>query len=148
MEFNKEASLLTAGAKALGTFAAKNTGKRMMIGAATGAGVKGAGYMLNGNNQNKTLGGLAGSMLSGATTGAAVGSLASTQNLTGAGKSLSNLGTKVFDNSKTGIGMNTGLGINSVGNALTNSVKLANSRDIELEKLASNILEEAGFIVK
>ncbi|MGL5715817.1 MAG: hypothetical protein ACRCX2_22535 [Paraclostridium sp.] len=134
----KQANLIASGAKALGSFAAKSGAKRALTGAAVGAGVKGTGYALSPNNENKSIGGLAKSMASGATTGALIGHAGSTKNLSSAGNKLTEYGTKVFDSSKNNISAKAGLGMSSAGDFLKNSVKTAN-------ELSDCILKEAGF---
>ena len=113
-------------AKGAKSFASMSTPQRALIGAGTGAALKGITYKPT--SANEGIRGRLGAMAGGAITGGLAGGFASKSRISNLGSKIGDAGEKAFNNAATGVGSekannalgNIGIQMNDVGNKIKN----------------------------
>ena len=118
--------VMPAVAKGAKSFASMSTPQRALIGAGTGAALKGITYKPTGSDKN--IKGRLGAMAGGAITGGLAGGFASKSRISNLGSKIGDAGEKAFNNAAIGVGSekannalgNIGIQMNDVGNKIKN----------------------------
>ena len=113
-------------AKGAKSFASMSTPQRALIGAGTGAALKGITYKPT--SANEGIRGRLGAMAGGAITGGLAGGFASKSRISNLGSKIGDAGEKAFNNAAIGVGSekannalgNIGIQMNDVGNKIKN----------------------------
>ena len=113
-------------AKGVKSFASMSTPKRALIGAGTGAALKGITYKPT--SADEGIKGRLGAMAGGAITGGLAGSFASKSRISNLGSKIGDAGEKAFNNAAIGVGSekannalgSIGIHMNDVGNKIKN----------------------------
>lgn len=113
-------------AKGAKSFASMSTPKRALIGAGTGAALKGITYKPT--SADEGIKGRLGAMAGGAITGGLAGGFASKSRISNLGSKIGDAGEKAFNNAAIGVGSekannalgNIGIQMNDVGNKIKN----------------------------